>query len=249
MNTQDVHYRLLSPRLYGTVAQTPLFPERALQNVIVDPLESGAMCIVGVCPAGPGGLFVLSKTSVDVVDGVNVLPTAKGVGRWIRLDAMALGTGAHEHSILNPFGEVVIPAGTLEANAVPIWTIGHGVVATLGYHSSYEFDVTLVMQVNLGDEGVPSNGTGVKFEWDLNGDGIYELEGARYVGFGIDAGFTYRTIVLRERITVPVAALGVPQTPVVRAVGWDTAQGAGWKTQEQVTSPDPNTLEWQFRWA
>lgn len=251
MKTQDVSYRLLSARPFATVAQTPTRPELALENVNTGAIETGAMCIVGVCPAGPGGLFALNKLSVAVVDGFFVLPTENGVGRWLRLDSVAFPVGAvHANSILNHFGEVQVPGGTLEANAVPLWTIGHGVVTTLGYSAQYRFDVTLVAQVALAAEGVPGAGTGVKLQWDINGDGVYEIDGARYTAFGVDADFTYRTIVLRESRVVTYAALGALQTPVVRAVGWDTVQGAGWVTQEQVAPiVDPNSMEWRFSWA
>ena len=247
MITQDIRYRVISPRAFGTVAQTPLYPEEALENVVIEPLFDGTLCMVGAVALGPGGLFTLSKTSVLLVDNLNVLPTFTGVGRWIRLDALTLD-GAHEDSILNHFGEVLVPGGTLEAAAVPLWTVGHGVVTTLGYAANYEFDATLVVQVQAEDESVVAHQNGIKLQWDLNGDGVFEVEGNRVEAFGNEIG-AVRTIVLRQRLVVPYASLAPVFTPAVRAVGWDASQSAGWHTQEIAPVLVPNSFEWRFAWT
>jgi hypothetical protein len=248
MITQDSRFRLLSPRAFGTVAQTPLYPEEALQNVIIEPLFDGTLCMVGAVPLGPGGLFFLLKSSALVVDNLNVLPTFTGVGRWIRLDALSLD-GAHEDSVLNHFDEVQVPGGTLEAAAVTLWTIGHGIVTTLGYAANYECDLTLVVQVQAEADSQVGHSNGIKFQWDLNGDGIFETEGARMEAFGNEIG-AYRTLALRERRTVTYASMAPLYTPLVRAVGWDDNAGSGWFTEGVAPgSIPPNSLEWRFAWA
>lgn len=248
MINQDIALRLISPRRYGTVAQTPTAPQEALQNVVIAELFDGTMCIVGNTPAGPGGLFALSKASAIPVDGLNILPTFTGVGRWIRIDAAGLPAQARASSIWDQFGAVSVPGGTQEAGAVVLDAIPASVVTILGYDDNYYFDAEVTLQaLGVGQESDTME-AGIKFQWDLDGDGTYETEGARTTShhFGLLA---YDSFVMRERRLVPYASLGTILIPRLRVVGWDTAFAGGWQTAVDTTEVGPihpNTLSFTF---
>ncbi len=247
MINQCVDYRLISPRIYGRVSQTPTAPEESLENVNEVPLFDGSMCIVGSVPLGPGGLFVLSKASALVVDNLNVLPTYSGVGRWIRLSWNPVMPQAREMASWEQFGQILIPAGTLEATPVVIRAVGAGVVTAIGYDDTYIFEATAAVWGTCTYEEGSTITAGMKFEWDLNGDGTYETAGARIADMQMTAEGPMQSLVLRERRSVTYAALGTIQVPFVRLVGWDAAQAGGWATAQNVAGgAQPNSLEFVY---
>lgn len=247
MITQTQGYRLLSPRLYGTVAQTPTHPEESLQNVNERPLFDGSLCMVGSVPVGPGGLFVLSKASALVIDNLNILPTYSGTGRWIRVSWNPVSGQAREMASWDQFGQVLIPAGTLEAAPVTIETISVSIVPLIGYSANYLFEATAAIFGVCTYKAGTTSTAGMKFLWDLDGDGTFETAGARIENFFLDDSY-HESLVLRERRTVPYASLGVIQLPAVRLVGWDpTTPAAGWATAINAAGgPQPNSLEFVY---
>lgn len=244
MNHQDIGLRILSPRRYGTVAQTPTAPQESLENVTIGELFDGSLCMVGTTPAGPGGLFTLSKTSAIPVDGLNILPTFAGVGRWIRIDAAGLPPQSRRSSVWQQFGLVAVPGGTQEATPVELSHVSAPVVASLGSASGYILDAEVTLQaIGLGEAGTLE--AGIKFQWDYDGNGVYEEEGARTTSQWF-INTANRSFVLRERRVVAPSSLGV--WTQLRVVGWDTAFQGGWQTG--VDGADvpihPNTLSFTF---
>lgn len=242
MITQDDSLRLLTPRTYGTVAQTGGHPELALENVNTSQLFDGTLCMVGGVPNGAGGLFRLDKTSVVPLDSLNVLPTQSGVGRWRRVAVDSAASQVNIRSSLGSFNEVLIPPGTLEADPVIIHDRFITVLTSLGYANSYFLDA----RASLWGSCLTAMGTtvtaGMKFQWDIAGDGTW-VDGARVEGMNMIAG-AEKSLVLIERRQVSyatIAAAGVAQ--LMRLVGWDAEQDGGWSTAIGGGGIGPNTLE------
>lgn len=70
---------ILTPRQLGTGDPAG----QALENIVVTPLQDGALCYVATGPAK--GEWQLDKASVAVPDGVDVIAPIGGSGRWLRL--------------------------------------------------------------------------------------------------------------------------------------------------------------------
>lgn len=101
---------ILTPRQLGTGDPAG----QALENIIVTPLQDGALCYVKSGAAK--GEWQLDKTSTAVADGTTVIEPISGAGRWLRF-----GSNVVDGSLLRSAStNLVVTDGTFAGAATEV---------------------------------------------------------------------------------------------------------------------------------